>query len=276
MNTELMPLLAFTILSGLSSGMIAMGFIYRFTTKPDTDTAALDTTSGVNNKVTPVPFFAYVVTALLLLGVGLIATLLHLGQPLRFLNGLSNPASMISQESYWSIAFGLLLLTCAIVAYVKRNLPLMLHALSALVGIGLIVVTSLAYFRAIGIPAWSGAITIPLFFFSDLLMGAALSALFFADKTAQAPVAKMILGLIVAEVITVTAFCLHLVDVAGQNQVVMLTIALVLGTVVPALFAGAQLKRKIDAHISRYIMFVCIALGVLLVRFSFFMSGIHL
>lgn len=44
-------------------------------------------------------------------------TLAHLGQPLRFMNGMANPASGISQESYWAIALGIVIVVDLVISW---------------------------------------------------------------------------------------------------------------------------------------------------------------
>lgn len=44
-------------------------------------------------------------------------TLAHLGQPLRFMNGMANPASDISQESYWAIALGIVIVVDLVISW---------------------------------------------------------------------------------------------------------------------------------------------------------------
>lgn len=44
-------------------------------------------------------------------------TLVHLGQPLRFMNGMANPASGISQESYWAIALGIVIVIDLVISW---------------------------------------------------------------------------------------------------------------------------------------------------------------
>ena len=91
MLTHILPLLVFTTLAGTAAGAYAVNAV-RLPQKGAQERAWL-----------------FPLVCLVLLGVGLLGTLAHLGQPLRFINGMANPASMISQESYWSIAFGIVL-----------------------------------------------------------------------------------------------------------------------------------------------------------------------
>ena len=114
---------------------------------------------------------------LVLLGLGLCGTLLHLGQPLRFVNGMANPGSMIAQEAYWSIAFGAVIVVDLAVAKAKGAAVRPIRWAGGLVAVGLMVVTGLAYYQSLGLPAWSGAATVPLFLVGDLALGAGLCAL---------------------------------------------------------------------------------------------------
>ena len=94
MFAEMLPLLVFTTFAGLAAGAYAV------------DALCGNGRAG-SGAAAPARPWLFPLVCLVLLGLGLCGTLLHLGQPLRFVNGMANPGSMIAQEAYWSIAFGL-------------------------------------------------------------------------------------------------------------------------------------------------------------------------
>lgn len=153
------PLFAFTMFSGVSAGFYL---------------AAVAFSSSVRAEKRPWLLRA---VCLVLLGIGLLGTLAHLGQPVRFLNALAHPSAPIALEAYCSMAFGALLAADLICAVLKRNAPKPLRVAAAVAGFALIAVTGYAYFQCYGIPAWASLATLPLFALGDIAMGCALALL---------------------------------------------------------------------------------------------------
>lgn len=259
-----LPLLVFTVLSGLAAGSFIVSLAYplalgaKAEAKPERPSTHLSLIS------------------LAALGIGLLASLLHLGQPLRFINGLSNPGSMISQESYWGIALLVLLAACVIVSLIKKSLPFVLQVATALAGLGLIAVSSLAYYRAIGIPSWSDASTISLLVFGDLLLGASLCAMMFRSAAAKDRYLKATLGLLFVNLVTLCAFAIHISGLPVPSQLGYLVGASIVGIVAPAVLVAISILGKLHQAKLAIVAFVLIAIGVVLLRMAFFASGVHL
>lgn len=108
----------------------------------------------------------------------MLSVLAHLGHPERFLNALANPSAMIAQEAYWSIPFGCLLLIDTLVLRIKKTDSAAIHVIGALLGLGLMVVTSIAYFTSYGVAGWPEIPTLFLFSVGDLALGAAFAIAF--------------------------------------------------------------------------------------------------
>lgn len=115
---------------------------------------------------------------LVLLGIGMLGVLVHLGHPERFLNALANPSAMITQEAYWSIPFGCLLLVDALLLKIKGSDNRAVSIIGSVLGLGLICVTSLAYFTSYGVAGWPEVPTLLLFVIGDLAMGASFATAF--------------------------------------------------------------------------------------------------
>ena len=77
MILHVLPLLVFTTFAGFAAGAYAV-----------------DAVCG-NGREAKTPWL-FPLACVVLLGIGLCGTLAHLGQPLRFMNGMANPASGIS------------------------------------------------------------------------------------------------------------------------------------------------------------------------------------
>ena len=127
MFAELLPLLAFTTFAGLAAGAYAIDAVCGNARVGGGSAAHGGAAAGSGGEAAGIPANAasdalarpwlFPLVCLVLLGVGLCGTLAHLGQPLRFLNGMSNPGSMIAQEAYWSIAFGAVILVDLVLAW---------------------------------------------------------------------------------------------------------------------------------------------------------------
>ncbi len=98
MILHVLPLLVFTTFAGFAAGAYAV-----------------DAVCG-NGREAKTPWL-FPLVCVVLLGIGLRGTLAHLGQPLRFMNGMANPASGISQESYWAIALGIVVVVDLVISW---------------------------------------------------------------------------------------------------------------------------------------------------------------
>ena len=123
------------------------------------------------------------IIALGTLSAGLVSALAHLGQPLRFLNALANPKSMISQESYWGMGFAAVLALSVYQYSVGLEPWRALNFLGIIGSVGFVTVTSLVYAVGRNIPAWNRVLTVLFFIFSSLLLGAAVCLAFFSLKS---------------------------------------------------------------------------------------------
>lgn len=155
-----LPLLIFTVLTGLSAGGYVMATIFGLVKRQRTQT------------------FLFDVLCLILLGAGLLGALFHLGHPERFLNALANPSAMIAQEAYWSIPFGSLVLVDAILVKVRDRQGKAIPIIASILGCGLMTVTAIAYFTSYGVPGWPELPTLFQFTVGDLSLGAAFASVF--------------------------------------------------------------------------------------------------
>lgn len=255
---EILPLLLFTTCSGAAAGAYVMRL--------------LGDHHSENRNLGGEKLWLFPLVCIILLAVGLLGTLAHLGQPLRFINGLSNPASMISQESYWAIAFGILMVIELIISKTKNISPVVLHWAGALAATGLMVVMSLAYYHCTFLPAWSSAITIPLFIVGNLVMGAGLCILFSKNTEASRlfHLANTVLSM--GWVVVILSYVIYL---SGLGFGVALPI---IGAVVgPAGSAAVSILAhgdKLTLSRAAIIVFVLNITGVLLVRVAFFAAGV--
>jgi DMSO reductase anchor subunit len=265
------PLLVFTLFGGIAAGATVLGLIPHLSRL-----ASSQSSSDSISENPPSPSGILTITCLILLLVGLVATLLHLGQPLRFINGLSNPSSMISQESYWGLALFIFLALGTAFTLMKKSIPLALRVITALAGVGLMLVTALAYYQSRGIPAWHDATVIPFMIFGDLLLGAALCSALSTSDTLKDIFLKAALVLSCINVVSVCAFAIHIAGLDVPSQVLPLIVGSLTGLVAPAALVCMKNRIRTTDKTVAFVVLALVCVGVLLIRVAFFSSGVHL
>ncbi|MEF2652354.1 MAG: DmsC/YnfH family molybdoenzyme membrane anchor subunit [Slackia piriformis] len=258
MIMHILPLLVFTTFSGLAAGVA----VFR----------AIVPTKSTDGKL------AWMMPAIsiILLAVGLLGTLAHLGQPLRFINGLSNPGSMIAQEAYWSIGFGILLAIDFVLAKFKNASNKVVAGLAAIAAIGLMIVTSLAYFKSIGMPTWNTAAAIPFFAVGDLAAGAGLAMLLmqlFGDRNDSLEAAhKVSIGIQVAWLAAIAGIITHFALI-GADTVGILIAGIALGPIACAAVSFAALKGVLKPQPAVIALAAFGFVALVIVRYAFFIVG---
>nr|WP_162610985.1 DmsC/YnfH family molybdoenzyme membrane anchor subunit [Gordonibacter sp. An230] len=264
---ETFPLLVFTTFAGLAAGAYAVDSLCgngRSICRTHTENAP---------EAKPLRPWLFPLVCLVLLGLGLCGTLAHLGQPLRFVNGMANPGSMIAQEAYWSIAFGLVVVVDLALASFKGVSVRPVRWVGGLIAVGLMVVTGLAYYQSLGLPAWSGAATVPLFLVGDLALGAGLCALLNRSGLANSSLAAASVAAGVAFAATLCAFGLHLARI-GVDATGLLVASGVLGPLVASIAVAAVRAGVLPARIGGVVVCLFTLVGVVLARVAFFAAGL--
>lgn len=275
---ELLPLLVFTTCCGIAAGAYAISVLAALCV-PDRavdgvgaaaqnapENANADTAAAKDGRS-----WLFPLVCIILLGVGLLGTLMHLGQPLRFMNGMANPASMISQESYWAIAFGVLMVIDLLLLKTKGQPMQLIRWLAALAGCGLMFVTGLAYFDCTFVTAWSDAVTILLFIVGDLALGTALCMIFAEVDEARC---LHILNVAFSAAWFAVACAYGVLGGALGIQVGVIVAGAILGPIVSGAASIASLQGKLPQRTAAIVILASAALGVLLVRGAFFVAGV--
>lgn len=259
MFVEMLPLLVFTTFAGMAAGAYAIDALCG-NGRAGSDAAA------------PARLWLFPLVCLLLLGLGLCGTLLHLGQPLRFVNGMANPGSMIAQEAYWSIAFGAVIVVDLAVAKAKGASVRPVRWVGGLIAVGLMVVTGLAYYQSLGLPAWSGEATVPLFLVGDLALGAGLCALLDRNALVGGILAAANVAAGVAFAAVLCAFGLYLARI-GLDAAGLLVAAGIVGPLAASIVAVAVRAGKLPARVGGVVVCLLATAGVALARYAFFAAG---
>lgn len=258
---ELIPLLVFTICSGAATGTALCAAVGRKVLFTDG--------AKVGGKLSCEA--ALELVSLVLLCVGLLGTLAHLGQPLRFVNGLSHPSSMISQEAYWSIALAILLAAGTGVG-LKRRLPGALMWVGAVAALGLMTVTSLAYFLSWGVPAWNASSTFAVFMVGDVALGVGVCAVLsnredasWLKACAVAGAASVLPALLLAAQLCAAHAAFDVVPYAVASGLVALC--------VPLAALAARGKGTMSLRGANALACAALVVATLILRIGFFSAG---
>lgn len=157
-----LPLVIFTIIAQMSVGsFVVLGLIHLFGARAGRD---------VIDKVSDPALYA--IGPILLLG--LVASMLHLGTPIRALNALRHlDSSWLSREILFGLLFAAIGGTFAFTQWFKWLTPRLRQALAglaALVGLGLIWSMTMVYLLPT-VPAWDSWATPARFFATTFLLG---------------------------------------------------------------------------------------------------------
>lgn len=242
-----LPLFLFTTIAGLAAGAAATRALFPL------------------SKERKNPWLPLLVI-LALLGIGLVCVLFHLGRPERFVNGLANPQAGIAQEAYFAILFGILLLIELILVFRKGESPRGLGIATGVAALCLTFVMGNAYVGNYGIPAWSDAVTIPMYVFGDLAMGAALYAVFEPQRLGEK---GFFAAMVVIEVLAMLAMGTEAAHfgAVGLDGGAFIAAAVLCG---PAAFVVTLLARRKPTRTWAVVLFVIMLVGVVAARWTFY------
>lgn len=148
------PLFVFTVLTGIAAGAYVGAALFP---KKEED---------------PKPWL-FPLVALVLVGVGSLAAVGHLGRPALVLNVLNNPTSSLTMEGMTAGLLALVAVVDLALCATKKQANRAVRIVGALAGIVCMCVVTSAYVSSYGNPAWTAAPTWPLFALGDLAAGMA-------------------------------------------------------------------------------------------------------
>lgn len=176
METQQWALIIFSIFGQMSVGaFLVLGVVRLYVTRKTDEVEA--------DRMSDRAVLAIIVT----LGLGLLASLFHLGNPLNSPRAITNIAtSWLSREIAFGVGFGVVGVIFAAMQWFKwgsNKVRLLVAGLAAVVGIGLIYCMSRAYMLS-SQPAWNSLATPVSFYTTALLLGSlALGVAFFVNYT---------------------------------------------------------------------------------------------
>jgi anaerobic dimethyl sulfoxide reductase subunit C (anchor subunit) len=268
------PLLIFTLLAQAAAGLYLAVVLVRECL------AAAKSGEGVTGalKATRVP----ALVAGVMLAIGVVISLVHLGTPAGAYRALGNlGSSWLAREILGNICFGLLWLL-AFVLELKQIGGLWTGRLAALAGIVLVFVMGELYMASI-IPAWMSGYTLVAFLAATLVLGGVL-AIALTKAPAVTPIgAVMVLAGVAAQLIGLPVYLAQLgrgVAAAGDSLAVLLgdwqpALWLELGLVAAtAVAVGVIWQRKQRTPWVLYAVLIIGVAGEALARTIFYAMGV--
>lgn len=207
---------------------------------------------------------------LVLLGLGLLGVLFHLGRPELFFLGMANPTAGIAQEAYASILFGILLLAQLIICAKKGQAPKALNIIAAVAGLALACIMGFAYLANVGTSAWVSFATVPLFAIGDLCMGMGLYGL--ANKAAHQEKPFFLTSVVLQMLLAVTLIVEGVFFPAAGENGALFFVALAISPV--AVIVCQCLANKKPAAWAPAVICACALIGVIVARWGFYAASI--
>lgn len=261
-----LPLWAFTILTGIACGAYIAAALFPTTAKQAVGVpgkGAVPTGAGRNQWVFPL-------VALVLIAIGGLCAVAHLGRPQLMLNVLNNPTASITMEGICAGMLGVVALVDIILSRKNGTSPRWIRVVGAIVGIVFMAVVTSAYVTSYGNPLWIATPTFPLFILGDVSVGCALWLAFFDEGSKP---------LMLGTGIVAGLFALNLIwegaVFAGSEQsgtVVIFIGALI--AIIQAVLAFLDRFEKLNASWVRMTIFIGAVAALAISRYGFYMASI--
>jgi anaerobic dimethyl sulfoxide reductase subunit C (anchor subunit) len=238
-------LFVFTTLGGLAAGLYIMAVLFPLEGKRN------------NLLLSVVP--------LVLLGIGGVALLMHLGHPERMFNAFANPEAGITQEGITTTLFGIVLVVDLALTWFKDGAPRALRIVGAVFAALLICAMGLLYYNYQSMPMWHALPTVPLFVVGDLARGGLLVAAL--DEAAAQKKALATANAVLAVLLAATLVGNAVVFQGCELSPIPFAIAAVVAAAVAVyLFTNGQ---KAAANL-RWVLFAALFVGIIIARYAFY------
>lgn len=243
-----LPLFFFTLAGGLAAGMYAAMACF-----PKIE----------NTKRT----WLVPAVALVLLAIGGVALLMHLGHPERMLKAFRNISAGITQEGYATIVFGIVVVIDLILTLKNKASSRPLRIVGAVVGLILVLVMANAYYTIITNHALHSWETFALFVTSAAAMGFAFAVMVSGstDEIVLPAKTTAILGILAAVAMIFEGVRYMANDVSIVPFVVGAVIA-----IAGAICAWLVSEKKVPGL--AVVAFVCLLIAVAVTRYAFYLA----
>lgn len=204
------------------------------------------------------------IVPLVLLGIGGIALLGHLGHPERMFNAFANPEAGITQEGITTGLFGIVLVIDLVLTWTKGECPKALRYAGALFAALLLLAMGFLYYNYQSMPMWHAIPTVPLFVVGDLAMGA-LFVTALDEEAAKKPLITT--GAVLASLLAITLIGNAVVfSGCGLSPMPFAIAAIIAAAVAVYLFTNGEKA----ASGLRWGLFAALFVGIVIARYAFY------
>lgn len=238
-------LFVFTTLGGLAAGLYIL--------------AALFPVEGKRNNL------LVSIVPLVLLAIGGIALLGHLGHPERMFNAFANPEAGITQEGVTTTLFGIVLVIDLVLTWFKDGAPRGLRIVGAVFAALLMLAMGSLYYNYQSMPMWHALPTVPLFVVGDLAIGGLFIAAI--DEAAASKKTLVTVNAVLAALLAVTLVGNAAVfQGCGLSPLPFAIAAVIAAAVAAGLFA----KGENAASSVRWGLFAALFVAIVIARYAFY------
>lgn len=205
------------------------------------------------------------IVPLVLLAVGGVALMLHLGHPERMLNAFTNLSAGIAMEGIATMAFGAVVFLDAILTLADRTTPRALRIAGAVAGIALTLVMGYTYYMYESVSCWHNVSTVPFFMLCDLGCGSLLFGALMGEARERA--SFVVLETVLAAIAAVM-FVIEGTVISGAGlSIVPFIAAAVLAAIAAVLAKMSGSKKSASAA---WVAFTLMFVALVAARYTFY------
>lgn len=248
------PLWVFTLLTGIAAGCYV-------------GAAALPAQGPTTAKKANV---ALPIVALVLVAIGGIAAMTHLGRPELMLNVLNNPTSSLTLEGASAGVLAVVAIIDLIICLTKHEANRVVRIIGAVVGIVCMLIVTGAYTGSYGNLAWIAAPTYPLFIVGDLAAGIGLWNALSDDEGKTGNIIAAVASVLLAAVLFWQSTVFGALAEAGTTMLVAGAVLALVAAAIAAVCAAGKGNVKTLTWVYAIIAIV----AVMVSRYGFYMASI--
>lgn len=260
------PLWAFTILTGIACGSYIAAALFPTAAKQPADSPD----KAISGDARAANQWVFPLIALVLIAVGGLCAVAHLGRPQLMLNVLNNPAASITMEGICAGILGVVALIDIIVSKRTGTSPRWIRVIGAVVGIVFMAVVTSAYVTSYGNPSWMATPTFPLFILGDVAVGCALWLAFFDEASKL----LMLVSGIIAALFAINLVWEGVVFAGFEQSGTAVIFAGAVFAIAQAVLSFLDWSGKFKASWVRTALFICAVLALIVSRYGFYMASI--
>ncbi len=245
------PLLVFTVLTGIAAGAYVG--------------AALFPKKGEDARA-----WVFPLVALILVAVGGLSAMAHLGRPAMVLNVLNNPSASLTMEGMSAGVLAIVAIIDLVLAKRAGSANRGVRIAGAIVGIVCMCIVTSAYLTSYGNAAWVAAPTWPLFVLGDLAAGLGLWMVFRGEPDNSLAAVTAAVNVLFAVVLAWQAITFSGLGAAGVACIAAGAVIAVIAAIAAFMARSGKMAPRTAALLVAVIAIVALIVS----RYGFYMASI--